>query len=67
MAQMFPSIGDKRPKMPVFTVEDCQSCGTKTKRAFKNGDYVFREGGECAKCHSKTLISMIFAELIQTK
>ncbi len=67
MAQMFPAIGEKRPKMPVFTVEDCQSCGTKTKRAFKMGDYVYREGGECAKCHAKTLISMIFAELITVK
>lgn len=53
--------------MPVFTVEDCSNCGTKTKRAFKLGDYVYKEGGECAKCHSKTLISMIFAELIQVK
>ena len=67
MAQMFPAIGEKRPKMPVFTVEDCQNCGTKTKRAFKMGDYVYREGGECAKCHAKTLISMIFAELITVK
>ena len=67
MAQMFPSIGEKRPKMPVFTVEDCSNCGTKTKRAFRIGDYVFKEGAECAKCHSKTLISMIFAELIPIK
>ncbi len=64
---MFPSIGEKRPKMPVFTVEDCSNCGTKTKRAFRIGDYVFKEGAECAKCHSKTLISMIFAELIPIK
>jgi hypothetical protein len=67
MAQMFPSIGEKRPKMPVFTIEDCQSCGTKTKRAFKLGDYVYKEGGECAKCHAKTLITMIFAEQVTVK
>ncbi|MHB1908888.1 MAG: hypothetical protein ACYCQJ_08455 [Nitrososphaerales archaeon] len=67
MAQMFPSIGEKRPKMPVFTIEDCSSCGTKTKRAFKFGDYVYREGGECAKCHAKTMITMVFAELVQLK
>ncbi len=67
MAQMFPSIGDKRPKMPVFTVEDCPSCGTKTKRAFKIGDYVYKDGSECAKCHAKTIISMVFAEQIQVK
>lgn len=67
MAQMFPSIGEKRPKMPVFTVEDCSSCGTKTKRAFKLGDYVYKEGAECVKCHAKTIISMIFAEQILVK
>jgi hypothetical protein len=67
MAQMFPSIGEKRPKMPVFTIEDCPNCQTKTKRAFKFGDYVYREGGECAKCHSKTLITQVYAELIQVK
>jgi Zn ribbon nucleic-acid-binding protein len=67
MAQMFPAIGEKRPKMPVFTVEDCKACGTKTKRAFKMGDYVFKEGAECPKCHAKTLITMIFAEQVVVK
>ena len=67
MAQMFPSIGEKRPKMPVFTVENCSNCSTKTKRAFRIGDYVYKDGAECAKCHSKTLITMIFAELIPVK
>jgi rRNA maturation protein Nop10 len=65
MAQMFPSIGEKRPKMPVFTVEECPKCGTKTKRAFKNGDYVYKEGSDCPKCGTKTLITQIFAELIK--
>jgi hypothetical protein len=67
MAQMFPSIGEKKPNMQVFTIEDCPSCSTKTKRAFKIGDYVYKEGGECQKCHTKTLITMIFAEQIQLK
>ncbi len=65
MAQMFPSIGEKRPKMPVFTIEECASCGTKTKRAFKLGDYVYKDGAPCPKCGAKTVISMIFCELIQ--
>lgn len=64
MAQMFPSIGEKRIKTPVFTVEDCPQCGTKTKRSFRLGDYVYKEGGDCAKCHSKTWISMIFTEAL---
>jgi hypothetical protein len=67
MAQMFPSIGEKRPKMPVFTIEDCPNCSTKTKRAFKLGDFVYKDGGPCPKCQSKTVISMIYAELIQVK
>ena len=65
MAQMFPSIGEKRPKMPVFTIEECPSCGTKTKRAFKIGDYVYKDGAACPKCGAKTVISMIYCELIQ--
>ncbi len=67
MAQMLPSIGEKRPKMPVFTVEDCSQCGTKTKRAFKNGDYIFKESGNCPKCNSKTLITAIYAELVKVQ
>jgi len=51
--------------MPVFTIEECPNCGTKTKRAFKLGDYVYKDGGECPKCHSKTVISMIYCELVQ--
>jgi len=53
--------------MQVFTIEECASCGTKVKRAFKLGDYVYKEGAECPKCHAKTLITMIFAEQIQVK
>ena len=67
MAQMFPSIGEKKLNMQVFTIDDCPSCSTKTKRAFKYGDYVYKDGGECPKCHAKTLITMIFAEQIQLK
>ncbi len=65
MAQMFPSIGEKRPKMPVFTVEECPNDATKTKRAFKIGDYVYKEGGECPKDHAKMMITMIYAEQVQ--
>jgi len=64
MAQMFPSIGEKKQNMQVFTIEECTSCGTKAKRAFKLGDYVYRDGAECAKCHAKTLITMVFAEQV---
>ena len=67
MAQMFPSIGERKQNMQVFTVEECPNCNTKTKRAFKIGDYVYKDGSECAKCHGKTLITMVFAEQMQPK
>lgn len=51
--------------MPVFTIEECPNDGTKTKRAFKLGDYVYKEGAECPKDHAKTVITMIYAELVQ--
>jgi len=67
MAQMFPSIGERKPNMQVFTIEECTSCGVKVKRAFKLGDYVFKDGAECPKCKAKTIITMIFAEQILVK
>ena len=50
------------PKSITYTIEECGSCGLKTKREFKLGDYVFKEMGECSKCKGKTTISMIYAE-----
>jgi hypothetical protein len=67
MSMMMPSIGDKRPKMPVFTIEECVSCNLKTKRPFKMGDFVFKDAGECTHCHSKARVSMIYAELVKAQ
>jgi hypothetical protein len=67
MSMTIPSIGEKRPKMPVFTIEECLSCSLKTKRPFKLGDFVFKDAGECAHCHSRTRISMIYAELVKVQ
>ncbi|MGQ9468400.1 MAG: hypothetical protein ACUVTD_01005 [Nitrososphaerales archaeon] len=53
---------EKRSKFLVFTVEECGSCGLKTKRAFQPGDYVYKDGGECTKCKGKTRITMIYSE-----
>ncbi len=53
---------EKKSKFTVFVVEECSSCGLKTKRDFQSGDYVFKEGRECAKCKGKTKINMIFRE-----
>jgi hypothetical protein len=61
---MIPSIGEKKGKHIVYTIEQCVKCGEKTKRVFKLGDYVFKEIEKCQKCHDKKNISMIFSEKI---
>jgi len=56
------STQEKKSKFLVFVVEECGSCGLKTKRAFQSGDYVYKEGGECTRCKGRTKINMIFSE-----
>jgi predicted SprT family Zn-dependent metalloprotease len=65
MATMLPSLGEKRGKQIIYTVEECAGCGTKTKRSFKEGDYVFKEVGQCQKCNGKLMITLIFSEPIK--
>ncbi len=52
----------KRSKFLVYTVEECNSCHLKTKRAFQIGDYIYKDGGECTKCKGKMKIAMIYSE-----
>lgn len=53
----------KRMQPTVYTIEECEGCGLKVKRQFQQGDYVFKEIGECAKCGGgKVRITMIYAE-----
>jgi len=56
------STQEKKSKFLVFVVEECSSCGLKTKRAFQLGDYIYKEGGECTRCKGKTRINMIYSE-----
>jgi hypothetical protein len=49
----------------VFTVEWCPNCGLKSKRAFQKGDVLYKEGGECASCKHRMIISMIYAEQVK--
>lgn len=58
------ATSEKRVKMPVFTVEECQQCHMKTKRAFKMGDYVYNAGNPCQSCKGNTLVVAIFAEQV---
>jgi hypothetical protein len=54
--------GAKPSELHVYTIEECQSCGQKTKRDFKVGDYVLGEAGSCAKCQGKKTITLIYGE-----
>ncbi|NHV97223.1 MAG: hypothetical protein HA494_05480 [Thaumarchaeota archaeon] len=62
MATMIPSIGEKRGKQIVYTIEECLSCGEKSKRSFTVGDYVYKGNGQCKKCGGNLYITMIYAE-----
>ncbi|MCP8311966.1 MAG: hypothetical protein L6N95_01710 [Candidatus Methylarchaceae archaeon HK01B] len=55
----------KSAKSVVYTIEECTSCGLKTKRDFQSGDYVYKEGGECTKCKGKSMINMIYSEKVE--
>lgn len=67
MAMSFPSFGERKQKLQVFTVEECENCHEKAKRPFQQGDYVYKKVGECVKCHSVKMISMIYGEEPQRK
>jgi hypothetical protein len=45
-----------------YTVEQCESCKTISKRKFKEGDYVFKKTEACSSCKGQLSISKIFGE-----
>lgn len=62
---LFRKKKEVRPE--IYTEETCQSCGEKTRREFKEGDYVFRATGlQCIKCSSpEILVTAIYGEYPQ--
>lgn len=56
------SVIEKRPKLIVFTIEECPVCGQKMKRPFQAGDYITKETTKCSKCSNTLRISLIYAE-----
>ena len=46
-----------------YTVEQCNSCNTISKRKFKEGDYVFKKTNTCSSCKGQILIAKIFGEV----
>jgi len=65
---LFPMASGVRPsELHVYTIEVCQSCGEKTKRDFKVGDYVLGEAGACVKCQGRKTIFIIYGEKISKR
>ena len=48
-----------------YTVEQCMKCGTKTKRKFNEGDFLFAQISKCNSCDGSTRIEKIFGETIE--
>ncbi len=48
-----------------YTMEECQSCQTQSKRKFKEGDYLFSDTTKCPTCDGKLLVEKIFGEPIE--
>ncbi len=57
-----PQQARNKPKLLVYTIEECPACGQKTKRSFQQGDYITRDGASCSKCNNTTRITLIYAE-----
>ncbi len=55
----------KKPKLTVYTIEECGSCHLKTKHGFKEGDFVHKREGQCHSCKGNLMITMIYAEAVK--
>lgn len=57
-------FGKKKEIVPeVYSEDTCQSCGEKTRRPFKEGDYVYGRGDQCKKCSSAdTFVTAVYGE-----
>lgn len=53
---------NKEVKAPVYTIEECNQCGLKSKRLFQDGDYVYKRSGKCGKCNGVMMITYIYTE-----
>jgi len=56
--------GDKPGDLRVYTIEECSSCGQKTKRDFRVGDYIMADAGVCEKCQGRRTIRLIYGEKV---
>jgi len=47
------------PRVEVVTTLECPGCGFKKVRAFRRGDYIFKEDEPCNHCEGKMVITRI--------
>ncbi|MEJ5292048.1 MAG: DUF2614 family zinc ribbon-containing protein [Candidatus Methanosuratincola sp.] len=45
----------------VITVIACRSCGQLEERSFAQGDYIFKDMGQCKKCSGSSFIKSIYS------
>jgi hypothetical protein len=46
----------------VYTEEMCHICGEKWRRKFEDGDYIYKPGSNCKKCHKTAMIIAVYGE-----
>jgi hypothetical protein len=62
---MIRLFGKKKKEVTpeIYSEDTCQSCKEKTRRQYKEGDYVYGSGMQCRQCmSSKTLVTAIYGE-----
>lgn len=52
----------KESKPTIYTEETCNACGEVARRPFEEGDYVFKQGFQCKKCSSSTMVTAVYGE-----
>ncbi|HZT34575.1 MAG TPA: hypothetical protein VFA15_01545 [Nitrososphaera sp.] len=57
-------FGKKKDNAPsIFTEQQCNSCGERTRRNFSDGDYVFKTRQQCPRCSSNNgVIVAVYGE-----
>ena len=58
----------KEVKPEIYSEDTCRSCSEKTRRPFREGDYVYGHGEQCKKCSSSdTLVTAVYGEYPEEK
>lgn len=55
----------KKEIVTPYSVEECGSCKSISKRKFKEGDYIFKNTDQCSSCKGQLSIVKIFGEVFK--